>query len=163
MSPRCVCCVERANEKCMKPCRFERAKRKALVYPRSFVWSQIRSPNRKRCCYAICNVSSEERALQAHKFCPECGQTFTSVSTEAQTSSNWYPDAGRDAPFYPPGPIDQQQVPAFRPVFQHDRKSPGLAGLLSVILVGLGHFYIQRWWRGLSFMLLAIIAYWGTI
>jgi hypothetical protein len=49
------------------------------------------------------------------------------------------------------------------PAYQPERKSPAIAALASLIIVGLGHFYIGKWWRGLGFMLLAIILSLGTI
>jgi TM2 domain-containing membrane protein YozV len=37
------------------------------------------------------------------------------------------------------------------------RKSPGLAALLGILVVGLGHFYLGKWLKGLGLMVVAVI------
>ncbi len=44
-----------------------------------------------------------------------------------------------------------------------DRKDPSIAALGSLIIVGVGQFYVGKWWRGIGFMALAILFFWATI
>ena len=41
-----------------------------------------------------------------------------------------------------------------------DSKSPSDAALLGILFVGLGHFYLGIWWKGIALILVTIIAVW---
>lgn len=91
--------------------------------------------------------------LQDDKFCSGCGKSTVRIAPPAPTApaTPYY-----DSNIRQPQPQYVQQV---RP----DRKNPGIAALASLIIVGIGHFYVGKWWRGLAFMVAAIVLFWGTI
>jgi TM2 domain-containing membrane protein YozV len=121
------------------------------------------------------------------RFCLECGAALTSVTGHTKyekTLAFIQKDKAfkqRDEPTLPEktlyrmlGGYRQKSPetlneglntgqPIGQPYYRPDRKSPAVAGLISLIIVGLGHFYVGKWWRGLGFMALAVVLFWGTI
>jgi hypothetical protein len=94
-----------------------------------------------------------EPLLQDDKFCSSCGKSTVRTETSAPsapTTPNYDPNVGQ-----PPVQYVQQVRP--------DRKDPFTAALGSFIIVGVGQFYVGKWWRGIGFMALAIFLYWLTL
>jgi hypothetical protein len=60
-------------------------------------------------------------------------------------------------------PNIRQPQPQYVQQVRPDRKDPFTAGLGSLIIVGVGQFYVGKWWRGIGFMALAILFFWATI
>lgn len=85
---------------------------------------------------------------QEDKFCPECGNSLVLETLASEIPSDL--DIGQP---------QSQYVQQVRP----DRKDPSTAALGSLIIVGVGQFYVGKWWRGIGFMALAILFFWATI
>lgn len=81
-----------------------------------------------------------EPLLQDDKFCSSCGESTVRTETLAPTAPA--------PPFYDSRP---------------DYKDPFTAALGSLIIVGVGQFYVGKWWRGLGFIALAIFFAWLTL
>lgn len=89
-----------------------------------------------------CGAPVEEHA----NFCPSCGADLILNAAVAGTGAQAHPAMARAAPA-------QDDAP-----FVDARKSPWAALLLSVLIPGLGHFYVGKSQRGLLILLVSIMS-----
>jgi TM2 domain-containing membrane protein YozV len=78
------------------------------------------------------------------KFCQNCG-------AEIDKNAEICPKCGVRVAPPPPPPT------SFAPVQMRERKSPGLAAVLSVIFIGLGQIYNGQIGKGIGFIIIGIV------
>ena len=92
----------------------------------------------------------------AENFCSNCGNPYYKMTSFVAGGKSTV-RAAPEAPEAPEAPT----TPYYDP--RADRKDPFTAALGSLIIVGVGQFYVGKRWRGLGFMALAILFFWATI
>jgi uncharacterized Zn finger protein (UPF0148 family) len=99
----------------------------------------------------------QEYQRQQQEYYQQGYQTPQSVAQTTYPQQEYYQPPLAAQP--QPTRVAQTVYAPYRP----DRKNPALAGVLALIILPLGHFYIGKWWRGLGFMAAAFILFWLTI
>lgn len=95
---------------------------------------------------------------------PQAPQTVYAPPQATTHTTYQQPAAAYGPPVYEqPQPTTQITQTIITPGYQPDRKSPVVAAILSLLIVGLGHFYIGKWWRGLAFLIAAPVVLLLTI